>query len=139
MNDTSAAAKPPLSYWVIAILGLLWNGFGAYLYMISKLDPETAMQGATPEMRDYVASMPLWAHVGWSLGIWGSALGSVLMLVRSRHAVSAFLVSLLGALASFAAQAMAGVLPIGLSLTIAAVIAFLWWFCRNEAGKGTLR
>jgi hypothetical protein len=139
MNSETQAAKVPLSFWIITGLGLLWNGFGAYLYMLSKLDAEAALAGATPAMRDYVATMPMWAHIGWSLGVWGSLAGSLLMLARSRHAESAFFVSLLGALASFAAQAMAGVLPVGLSAGIAAVIAFLWWYCRNETAKGTLR
>jgi hypothetical protein len=139
MNAESQAAKVPLSFWVVSGLGLLWNAFGAYLYMLSKLNPEAALAGATPAMRDYVAAMPTWAHIGWSLGIWGSVAGSLLMLARSRHATTAFLVSLLGALASFAAQAQAGVLPVGLSAGIAAVIAFLWCYCRNETAKGILR
>ncbi len=139
MNTESKAAKVPLSFWVVSGLGLLWNAFGAYLYMLSKLNPEAALAGATPAMREYVAAMPAWAHIGWSLGIWGSALGSVLMLLRSRHAVPAFLVSLLGALASFGAQARAGVLETGISVTVLVVIVFLLWFSRNEAAKGTLR
>ncbi|MEQ1499667.1 MAG: hypothetical protein ABL914_13505 [Novosphingobium sp.] len=139
MTFETAPVRPPLSFWTIAGLGLAWNMFGAYLYMLSKIDPEAALQGVTPAMRDYVAAMPLWAHLGWSLGIWGSVLGSVLMLARSRHATGAFMVSLIGALASFAAQAMAGVLETGLAATIIAVIAFLWWFCRKEAGNGSLR
>lgn len=139
MTEQGAAGKLPMSFWVVALLGLLWNAFGGYLYLLSKFDFEAAMQGADPAMREYALNMPIWAHIGWSVGIWGSVLGSVLMLMRSRHAVTAFLASLIGALVSFAAQGMAGVLPVGLSAGIAAVIAFLWWFCRNEAAKGTLR
>ena len=139
MENATRAAEVPMSFWVIAVLGLVWNTFGAYLYMLSKLDPVAAMTAASPAMRDYVATMPLWAHIGWSLGIWGSAAGSVLMLVRSRHAVPAFLISLLGALTSFAAQAMAGVLPLGLSAMIAVVIAFLWRYCRRSQQQGLLR
>ncbi len=139
MNDDAQVATVPLSFWVITALGLLWNSFGAYLYMLSKLDPAAAMAGADPAMRDYVATMPLWAHIGWSLGVWASLAGSLLMVLRSRHAVPAFLISLLGALTSFAAQAMAGVLPLGLSAMIAIVIAFLWQFSKREAAKGLLR
>ena len=139
MENDTRAAEVPISFWVITVLGLLWNTFGAYLYMLSKLDPVTAMAEASPAMRDYVATMPLWAHIGWSLGIWGSAAGSVLMLVRSRYAVPAFLISLLGALTSFAAQAMAGVLPLGLSAMIAVVIAFLWHYSRRSQQQGLLR
>lgn len=139
MTRDDSAGKAPPSYWVVAGLGLLWNAFGGYLYLLSKFNPEAAMAGADPAMREYALNMPIWAHLGWSVGIWGSVLGSVLMLVRSRHAVTAFLASLIGALISFAAQGMAGVLPVGLSAGIAGVIAFLWWFCRNEAAKGMLR
>jgi hypothetical protein len=139
MIEQDAPARMPASYWVIALLGLAWNAFGGYLYLLSKLDPQAALKDASPAMADYAMHMPLWAHIGWSLGIWGSVLGSVLMLVRSRHAAGAFLVSLLGAMTSFAGQAMAGVLPVGLSAMILAVIAFLWWFARTETAKGNLR
>lgn len=139
MNADTQGGKVPLSFWVVASLGLLWNAFGAYLYMLSKLNPEAALAGASPAMRDYVAAMPTWAHIGWSLGVWGSALGSLMMLLRSRHAITAFLVSLLGALASFGAQARAGVLETGIAATVIVIIVFLLWYSRNEAAKGVLR
>ena len=83
-------------------------------------------------------SMPLWAHLGWSLGIWGSFVGSVLMLLRRRHAVTAFVVSLLGAIASFAAQGLAGVLTPAEPVMILTVIALLLWVCRRAQGQGLL-
>lgn len=138
MNDL-ATAKPPTSYWVVAGLGLLWNLFGAGLYMLAKLNPEMAVEGATPEMKQYIANMPVWAHIGWSLGVWGSFLGSVLMVMRSRHSATAFLVSLIGALVSFGAQAQAGVLEVGLAATIVVIIALLWWFSRRAQGQGLLK
>lgn len=131
--------KLPASFWVISVLGLLWNGFGAYLYLLAKLNPQGVMANTPPAMRDYVADMPLWAHIGWSVGIWGSFLGSVLMVLRSRHAVSAFLASLAGAVLSFAGQAMAGVLGLGEPLMILSVIVFLWWYGRHCQTQGLLR
>src|SRR3546814_17255148 len=50
----------------------------------------------TPEQQSFFYSFPLWANVGWELGVWGSVLGSLLLLARSRHAVTAFLLSLVG-------------------------------------------
>ncbi len=135
----SIAAKLPLSFRVITILGLLWNGFGAYLYLLSKFDLDAALAGASPAMRDYVVNQPVWASAGYALGIWGSALGSVLMLMRSRHAVPAFLISLGGAAISFLAQANAGVLQPGLAMFILLVIAFLWTYSRRSAAQGLLR
>lgn len=131
--------KLPASFWVIAVLGLLWNGFGAYLYMTARLDPQTALAGADPAMKDYVLNQPIWANAGYGLAIWGSFFGSVAMVLRSRHAVTLFLVSLVGAAVSHLGQALAGVIPIGLAATIMAVIAFLWWYSRRCAEQGLLR
>src|SRR3546814_2994965 len=50
----------------------------------------------TPEQIAYFQGFPLWANIGWAFGVWGSVLGSILLLARSRHAVTAFAVSLLG-------------------------------------------
>ncbi len=138
MND-SGTSKPATAYWIVAGLGFLWNSFGAYLYTMARLDPATILASAPPAMQDYIANMPLWANIGYGLGIWGSFLGSVLMLMRSRHAVTSFLVSLLGAIVSYAGQAMAGVLTPVEPTVILVVIVSLWWFSKNEAAKGTLR
>lgn len=138
MEEHSGGSVPG-SYWVTATIGLLWNGFGAYLYTLSNLGDPSVTAGAPPEMLDYIANMPVWAHAGWAFGIWGSLAGSLLMLARSRRPVGAFVVSALGALASFAAQAMAGVLTLAQPLVILAVIAFLWWYCRRAVVLGILR
>lgn len=138
MNEASLS-KPPVGFWIIAGLSLLWNAFGAYLYTMTNLGDPAMLDGASPAMRDYVAAMPIWAHSGWALGIWGSFLGSVLLLIRSRHAVTSFLISLAGAAVSFAAQAMAGVLEPAQPIVILAVIAFLWWYGRRSAAQGILK
>ena len=73
-------------------------------------------------------------------------LGSVLLLLRSRHAVTAFLVSLAGALVSFAGQMMLEV-PASLDnafgkvmpFVIMAVIVALWWYARKQVANGILR
>lgn len=129
----------PGSFWAVAVVGFLWNCIGVYFYMAAKLDPQATTAAMPPAMQAYVQNMPLWAHVGWSLGIWGSFAGSVLMLLRRREAVAAFLVSLLGAIASFSAQAQAGVLTPAEPILILAIVGFLLWFCSRKRAQGVLR
>lgn len=136
--DATEGGKPPASFWIVAVLGLLWNAFGAYLYWMARTNPDAVMASATPEMKAYVANMPLWANVGYAFGIWGSFAGSVLMVLRKRLAVTAFLVSLVGAVISFLGQAAAGVLSPAEPLIILTVILFLWWFSRKSAAQGVL-
>ena len=139
MAGTFGAVRPPLSFWVVAGLSLLWNGFGAYLYTLTNLGDAALLASAPPAMQDYIANMPLWAHIAWALGIWGSLAGSVLLLLRVRHAVAAFGVSLLGAAGSFTAQGLAGVLEPAQPVLILAVIAFLLWYARSAVTAGNLR
>lgn len=138
MND-AGSVKPTTVYWTVAVLGFLWNAFGGWIYSMAKFNPEVALASAPPAMREYAMNAPIWADFGYGLGVWGSLAGSVLMLLRSRHAVTAFLASLLGAIASFAGQAQAGVIEAPLAAAIVAVIVFLWWFSKRETANGTLR
>jgi len=148
MQSAFGAGKAPASYWVVTVLGLLWNCFGAYDYVMTRTRNPDYLQQLGPNSTDMLAwidAMPLWAQLGWGLGVWGSFVGSVLMVRRSRHAVSAFLISFVGALASFVHQFTAT--PPALNTTmnkvipvvILAVILFLWAYCRSERAKGTLR
>lgn len=143
MSDTTyvteTPARPSTVFWIVAVIGFLWNCIGAYFYIQARLDPDAVMSGAPTEMRDYLANMPLWANIGYGFGVWGSFAGSVLMLLRSRRAVAAFGVSLLGAIVSFSGQAMAGVLRPAEPAMILAVIVLLLWYCRSTAAKGYLR
>lgn len=139
MAGTLDAVRPPLSFWVVTGLGLLWNSFGAYLYTMTNLGDAALLASAPPAMQQYITNMPLWAHIAWALGIWGSLAGSVLMLLRSRHALAAFGVSLLGAAGSFAAQGLAGVLEPAQPVLILTVIAFLLWYARTGVLAGNLR
>lgn len=139
METVEPAGRAGKAFWAVAIIGFLWNCIGAWFYIQARLDPDAVMTGATNEMRDYVANMPLWANIGYGLGVWGSFAGSVLMLLRSRHAVTAFWVSLFGAIVSFAGQALAGVLRPAEPAVILGVIAVLLWYCIRARAAGALR
>jgi hypothetical protein len=131
--------KAPTAYWVVTVLGLLWNCIGAWMYIQARLNPDVMLASAPQEIRDYVANMPLWANIGYGFGIWGSVAGSVLMLLRSRHAPTAFLVSLVGALVSYLGQLQAGVLGVAEPAMILAGILLLWWYSRRAAAQGILK
>lgn len=133
------SARATRGFTVIAWLGMAWNTLGAGLYLWTKLDPVGASAGASQAMQDYIANIPTYAHIGWSLGIWGSFVGSVLMLLGKRGAVGAFLVSLLGALTSFGAQARAGVLETPMAAFIIAIIALLLWYARRSEMRGLIK
>ncbi|RVQ65792.1 hypothetical protein EKN06_12760 [Croceicoccus ponticola] len=100
---TTMRIKTPTSFWIIAVLSLLWNGFGANDYMQMHLQNRAYIEGMTQgmnltvdELIAFYAARPWWVDAFWALGVWGSVAGSLLLLMRSRHALAAFLVSLVG-------------------------------------------
>lgn len=98
----AVSARTPAHLWIVGILSLLWNCFGAYDYVMTKTRnmDYLAQMGDPNEMLAYVDAFPMFAQVGWGLGVWGGLLGAVLLLVKSRYAVHAFAVSLLGMILS---------------------------------------
>ena len=106
MQDT-VQTRAPMHLWIVGILSLLWNCFGGYDYTMSRLrnlDYLASMGGDPNTMLAYIDSMPIWVAFGWGLGVWAALLGSILLLMRSRYAVHAFIASLVGMVLSFGGQ-----------------------------------
>lgn len=145
-------AKAPIHLWIVGIVSLLWNSFGATDYFMTRTRGaawiEQMMPGAdSAAFMAYIDGFPLWASIGWGLGVWGAVLGSLLLLLRSRHAVPAFALSLLGALSGIGYQLMnplnlpevtqgAGAVMPYVIIVIAAV---LLWYARRQQVSGALR
>ena len=99
----------PLHLWLVGFISLAWNAFGAVDYTMTRTRNlaylEKAMPGTAPQsVLAYIDSFPLWVQIGWGLGVWGAIAGSILLLARSRWAVEAFLLSLIGAVVSLGWQ-----------------------------------
>ncbi len=137
--DLSDRAAPPWHFWAIAAVGLLWNSFGALDYTMTQLRNPAWIGQIDAEMLAKLEAAPVWATSVWALGVWGSFAGAVLLLVRSRHAATAFAVSFGAALGSFAWQYAAGLVatPI-LPLVILSAVAFFWWYAVNMRDAGVL-
>jgi len=141
----NAKPKTPASFWIIAVLSLLWNLFGCYDYLKSELSPASyfASMGMNAQSAAYMARLPAWLIAFWALGVWGSLLGSLLLIARSRQAAGAFALSLLGLAVSQLTQAFwlhpPQAAPLGLTLVIWSAVVFFLVYARSMAAKGVLR
>ena len=146
----AVAARTPVHLWIVGILSLLWNCIGAYDYVMSRLRNTDYLKSMMPDvdpqaMLSYINGFPLWASFGWGLGVWLGLAGSVLLLMRSRHAVWAFGLSLVGAVLGLGYQLMnpmpqiEGFLATGMPIAIIAIAAALFLYARAQAAKGLLR
>lgn len=146
------SARTPVHLWIVGILSLLWSCFGCYDYTMTRMRNTDYIANAMPGVEPNVAlawvdSMPMYAQVGWGLGVWLGLLGSVLLLARSRYAVWAFGISLVGAIFSLGYQiALAPPLPGAdspmmklIPYVVIALCAFLFWYAWTMEKKGVLR
>jgi hypothetical protein len=94
------AARAPAHLWIVGVLSLLWNAFGGYDYVMSVTKNAEYLAMFTDDQRAFFDSFPAWTTAFWALGVWGSVAGSLLLLARSRYALIAFALSLLGLVVS---------------------------------------
>ena len=150
MMQQAVSARTPVHLWVVGGLAFLWNCFGAYDYTMSRMHNASYMKSMAPTVDPATAfafmdSMPIWASIGWGLGVWGGLLGAILLLMRSRYAVHAFIASLIGMVLSFGYQLfIATNVPAGMdSPVVPAVIALigiaLLWYAKRQTKAGVLR
>src|SRR5579872_2191906 len=98
---TTAQARTPVQLWIVGALALLWNCFGAYDYVMTRTHNiayiARSMPGTDPDaVLAWIAAMPVYAQIGWGLGVWGGLAGAILLLMRSHYALWAFAVSMVG-------------------------------------------
>ena len=145
----AVSARTPAHLWIVGILSLLWNCFGAYDYTMSHMRnmDYLAKMGDPNVMLAYMDSMPMYAKFGWGLGVWAALLGSVLLLMRSRYAVHAFALSIVGMVLSFGGQYLGPTPPAAMTQGMAKYVPLFiivlglaqLWYAWRERGEGVLR
>ena len=92
------AVKTPWHLWVVGAASFFWHCIPVSDYIGFKTKATWYLEGAglKPEQIAWVDAYPMWADIGWALGVWGAMAGTLLLLLRSRCAVHAFLLSLVG-------------------------------------------
>lgn len=145
MEETS---KAPIGFWIISGLSLLWNAFGAFDYTMTQTKNAQYLAAFTPEQRAYFDSFPAWMDATWALGVWGALAGSVLLLLRNHHAVTAFGLSLVGLLVSSIWQfgvsevKASEIMPpeaMYITIFIWVVAIALFFYARKKRSAGVLR
>ena len=148
----AVSARTPAHLWIVGALSLLWSCFGAYDYTMSNMRNEDYIKSAMPGTDPAVAlawmdAFPIYAKIGWALGVWGGLLGAILLLMRSRYSVWAFAVSMLGIVLSIGWQLVAAPALPGADSGMAKIIPFiviviglfLLWYSWSMEKKGVLR
>ena len=140
-------ARTPAHLWIVGVLAILWNCLGCYDYLMTNLKNQAYLAQFSAEELAYFESLPAWLTGFWALGVWGGLAGGLLLLARSRYAVWAFAVSLVGAVVTFGYQMFLTEMPPSMKQGANAVVpwaviivaALLLWYAWSMQKKGVLR
>ncbi len=145
MSEQTKKMSPTRSFWVIAIVSLLWNIIGVVNYLYSVTISPEALAAMSEAERAVYTDIPIFVNLCYAIAVFSGVLGSGLLLMRKALAVSFFLVSLLAIVLQFGfglfltpmleAQGLAALL---LPIVVIAVAAYLLWFSRRCAANAYL-
>lgn len=148
----AASARTPVHLWIVGILSLLWNCFGAFDYFMTRTKGVEWIRQMLPgpdadRYMAYIDHFPIWASIGWGLGVWVGLAGAILLLMRHRLAVPAFGLSLIGAVLGIGYQ-LANPIDIpemsrgfnaAVPYLVILIAAALFLYARAMAKNGVLR
>jgi len=138
--------KPPVWFWIVAILLLLWEAMGCYACVTQIRLGAAAMGPVDDWSLKYYAALPAWYNGVYAVATFGGLIGGLALLLRNKHAALLFWISFVAVIVMFgyafvatdliAHKGLGQVLPF--PLFIAAVGAFSIWFAEFAARKGWL-
>ncbi len=141
--------KIPIHLWIVGVVSLLWNAGGGFDYWMSQTENPAYFEAMPPEGITFLANAPVWFDAAWAVGVWFSILGSLLLLLKSRWAGSAFGLSLIGLIVSSvytyvlspdggSALAVGGMAAIIFSIAIPLILLALLFYSRAMTARGVL-
>lgn len=91
----NSTQKPPIWFWIVAIIGLIWNGMGVNAYLQQAYNTESFRNMYTQEQLEIAANTPSWVTAAFAIAVFTGLLGFVFILLRKKIGYSLLLLSLL--------------------------------------------
>ncbi|WP_353777585.1 hypothetical protein [Winogradskyella sp. 3972H.M.0a.05] len=94
----TTSTKPPIWFWIISVIGLIWNGMGVMNYLQQAYRTEGFLEQVTPEQLAILDARPAWATALFAIAVFTGVLGCILLIFRKKFASPLLMISLLGAI-----------------------------------------
>ncbi|MBT8235166.1 MAG: hypothetical protein KJO04_03150 [Bacteroidia bacterium] len=142
----NSSTKPNVWFWIISIVGLIWNGMGAMNYLAQRTMSDETKAAYTPEQLAIVEATPAWVTSAFALAVWGGVLGCIALLLRKKWAKPVLLVSLIGILGQMfygwfmtnSVEVFGTVLGIVIPVLVIIIGIGLYLFAKSGIRKGWL-
>lgn len=95
----SNQSKPPIWFWIVSAVAVLWNLMGVKAYLDQVYPSGGALDEIANAAKDLVDPTPAWVTAAFAIAVFGGTIGSILLLLRKSLALTMLTVSLLAVIA----------------------------------------
>ncbi|WP_282042584.1 hypothetical protein [Winogradskyella flava] len=96
---TNSINKPPIWFWVVSIIALLWNAMGVMAYLADAfMTDEMISQLDERQQAFQMLDFPAWYTACYALAVFCGFLGCVFLLIRKSWAKPFFVISFIAVL-----------------------------------------
>jgi len=97
MNDETITIRPPIWFWIVSGVALVWNLMGIMAFVgQATMSYDKMVETFGRNQADVIAAQPTWYMIVFACAVLGGVIGCVGLLLRKRWALWALLVSLVG-------------------------------------------
>jgi hypothetical protein len=145
--DDILKVKPPVWFWIVSVLALVWNSMGVMSYLGTTYVTEDMKVEMTASQLSLLENTPEWVTAAFALAVFSGLLGSLGLLLRKLWARPLFVLSLIAILAqmsysffmSNAIEAYGEVQALVMPLLVIAIGIALLLFARYACKRHWLR
>jgi len=138
--------KPGVGFWIIGIISLIWNAMGVYNYLIQAYQTEAFTSSVNEAQLALMESMPSWNTALFAIAVFSGLIGTILLLMRKKMAVSLFFLSFITAtvmqlywlFGTDAVEVFSEQMPYLMPILVIVFCAFILWYSKTQKAKGVI-
>lgn len=142
---TDSTSKPPMWFWVVSGIALIWNAMGVMAYLGQAYMSDADLEALPEAEQALYTDVPAWATAAFAIAVFGGFLGAIALVMRKKWAKSLFLLSLIGIIVQmtynlFISKAMDVYGPGGMIMPVMVIVIGLYLivFTNRSIAKGWL-
>ena len=136
MTETSTN-KPPVWFWIVSGIALIWNGLGVDGYLGQAYNTERYRNSFSAEELEIAANAPAWITAAFAIAVFAAVIGAIGLLLRKKWATFFWIISLIAVILQIGYAFITDqVINLVMAIMIL-VFAFIFlWFSRKSQAKG---
>lgn len=136
---SNSTNKPPIWFWIVSVIALVWNGMGVNAYLQQAYNTESYRAMYTVEQLEIESNLPAFVTAAFAIAVFAGALAAIGLLLRKSWSVKLWVLSLIAVIVQMGYLLINGFASsTGMTIMIIAFAFIFVWFARKSEANGWL-